>query len=145
MIQYSEYFPIRSWFDDSVIRRFGDSIFEFAHRIIEYYRISAVFRETRDTPNIRIYSVIFDDSVREFEYQITKSSNHERIGKYSLYRIIESPNIESWRIFLIFDWSNIESPNRFGDRILNQDSMIRYSVIEYRILRITEYSMIRYP
>ena len=96
---------------------------------------------------IRIYSVIrcANSNIESPNLRIIESSNHERIGKYSLYRIIESPNSESWRIFLIFDLSNIESPNRFGDRILNQDSMIRYSVIEYRILRITEYSMIRYP
>ena len=77
--------------------------------------------------------------------RITESANQERISKYSLHRTIESPNIESWRIFLIFDPSNIESPNRFGYRIFHHDSVIRYSVIEYRILRITEYSMVRYP
>ena len=78
-------------------------------------------------------------------HRITESPNRERISKYSLYRIIESPNTESWQIFLLFDPLNIESPNRFGDRIFNHDSVIRYSVIEYRILRITEYSMVRFP
>ena len=40
--------------------------------------------------------------------------------------------------------SNIESSNRFDVRIFYPDPMIRYSIIEYRIFRIIEYSMIRY-
>ena len=72
-----------------------------------------VYLMSHNTSDIRIYSMIrcANSNIESSNHRITESSNHERIGKYSLYRIIESPNSESWRIFLIFDLSNIESPN----------------------------------
>jgi hypothetical protein len=150
VIRWSLKYSVIRWFEDSMCTHGiteSPNIFEYLVCPVTLIRklelslswVLVSLSVSRDTADIRWYSMI------RCANSNIESPNHERIGKYSLYRIIESPNIESWRIFLIFDSSNIESPNQFGDRILNHDLMIRYSVIEYRILRITEYLMIRYP